>query len=204
MQNNNLTQAQKRSLIMKKFTQEKVMKRKYYYNSSETIEIETEIEKQKRILLENKNVKELINNKGDLAKKIKILNKKHKKMVEKYKSPKEERMKYYKIYFLWNMWDSKHIPENRYILSLGRHYLETPETWIDMVEAEKYLIQNNWNLKDAIKQIKSEKGTLENYTSLKREFSHFVRVLDSPVYLKILSFLLVWGVVLWLLYVLYL
>ncbi|MBT4632613.1 hypothetical protein HOB94_01145 [bacterium] len=55
----------------------------------------------------------------------------------------------------------------------------TMDTGIDMIEAEKLLIGNNWNLGDSVKQINYEKELSLKY--IESNFKSFYSLLDEKV-----------------------
>jgi len=106
----------------------------------------------------------------------------------------ENRMKYYKIFYLWNMWYSViEVRNNRYN-SNSTHpsyniNFYTMDTGIDMIEAEKLLIGNNWNLGDSVKQINYEKELSLKY--IESNFKSFYSLLDEKVWSKDLIYVLI-------------
>ncbi len=85
-------------------------------------------------------------------------------------SSKENKIKYYKILFLWNMWyDETEVMNNHFNKTLRFNWISSTVTLkdyikrihlntnVDMEHAEKILINNNWSLEKSIIQIINEK-----------------------------------------------
>jgi hypothetical protein len=86
---------------------------------------------------------------------------------------KDNRLKYYKIYFLWNLWHADVQIENVDSI-VGRHgdsskertLVSSPKTWIWMLEAEKYLFATNWDVKSALENICRDRWLKNPYDSI--------------------------------------
>lgn len=66
---------------------------------------------------------------------------------------KENKEKLYKIFFLWSYWVIDKIFEWNPSYKTFDYWNLVALTWLKPLEAEKYLIKNNWNLKSSINKI---------------------------------------------------
>ena len=120
---------------------------------------------------------------------------------------KEKKLKYYKIFFLWNKWFAINLVKYKQRWNHGMEFkLNTLETWIDMYEAEKILMKNDWDMNNTIKEIQSTKWTLKNYNFKNSYLLGFMVYFDRRqniidrliiLILFIMFFIIVWTMDIW-------
>ncbi len=141
----------------------------------------------------------------------KLFDKKNKELLAlkrkwiKYTS-NEEKIKYYKIFYLWNMWYAeKEVANNRFNPKVTIQWtIQSPkntiriyniDTWIDMIEAEKVLINNNWDLNKSINDINYDRWLKLEYN--KNDFIQFYWLLDEKESIKTWIYIIIIFIIFW-------
>ncbi|EKE30355.1 MAG: hypothetical protein ACD_2C00001G0005 [uncultured bacterium (gcode 4)] len=96
------------------------------------------------------------------------------------RAQKENRVKYCKIYFLWSLWQAdKDYRNEGFSVKWSHTMIPSPVTWIWVVEAERYLMKNNWKIDAAYEEIRKDKWIEGKYQFIKINFAEFYNLFDE-------------------------